>query len=336
MPVTIADVAREAGVSTATVSRALRGLPDVAPATRDRVMTVAQRLNYSIDTHASRLASGRRMTIGLVMPLLEQWFFNKVMTAAESILVPEGYDVIRYTVTSLGNLHEVLRNLAQTRRVDGIIVVSLNLREQDIALLAASGVPVVTIENRTPHFPWVCVDNEAAAFAATAHLLELGHRQLGIITGHRQDPLDFNVPYERIAGVERALAAFGIPLACVPVAPGRFSAAGGAAAMEALLLEQPRPTGVIALSDEMAIGAIKMARARGLTVPRDLSVIGIDDHDLSFFVDLTTVQQPVAEFGTVAAERMLDMLAGGSADRHATTMLPTQLIVRETTAPPPD
>lgn len=341
MSPTIREVADKSGVSTATVSRALRGLPNVAPSTREQVLQVARDLNYSIDPHASRLAAGRTMTIGVVMPLVDQWFYNKVSTAAEATLVAQGYDVMRYSIASLGNQTDFFRRLSSGRHVDGLIIISMAMTGEDVDLLTCLDSPIVTVETETAHFPSVGVDNVAAARIATRHLINLGHEHIGIISGLRDDPMRFLTPRLRTEGYHSALREQEIEIRPELDAPGNFSLAGGAEAMVELLSVRQPPTAVFAFSDEMAIGALKTIRDMNLRVPDDLSVIGFDDHDVAEYVDLTTIHQPVAEYGERAAALLLRLLDGPQSAANAEEKadlprveLSAKLVIRSTTGPP--
>lgn len=335
MPPTIKEVADRSGVSTATVSRALRGLPNVAPSTRDQVLQAAKDLNYSIDPQASRLAAGRTMSIGIVMPLADQWFYNKVSTAVEAMMVTQGYDVMRYSIASLGSQTDFFQRLSSGKHVDGLIVVSMALAEDDLELLTNLDFPIVTIETETERFASVGIDNVAAARIATRHLINLGHEQIGIISGLREDPMRFLVPRQRTVGYHSALQEHEIEIRPELEAPGNFSLAGGAEAMIDLLSVHQPPTAVFAFSDEMAIGALKTISDMNLRVPEDISVIGFDDHDIAEYVGLTTIRQPVAEYGERAALLLLKLLEEPNEGALPHIELNTQLVIRSTTGPPP-
>jgi LacI family transcriptional regulator, repressor for deo operon, udp, cdd, tsx, nupC, and nupG len=326
----IGDVAARAGVSVATVSRALRGLPNVAPSTRTRVLEAATALRYVADPAASRLATGRTRTVGMVVPHFTQWFFTQVVSGAEAALAAAGYDVLLYNVGGPGGRDRFLEHLPFRKRVDGVIVIDLPLDDAEQALLAGLDIPVVYVGVPSTRCPTVAIDNVAAGVAATRHLVNLGHERIAIISSGPDDPLSFTAPVERRRGYQQALADRGIAVRPDLDVPGGFSLHGGAEAMAQLLAADERPTAVFAESDEMAIGALKTIRDAGLQVPDDLSVIGFDDHDMAEFVGLTTIAQPVVEQGEVAARLFLDALAG-AAPEHV--RLPTKLRVRRTTGP---
>ncbi|WP_149203182.1 LacI family DNA-binding transcriptional regulator [Actinotalea subterranea] len=330
----IDDVARAAGVSTATVSRALRDLPNVNKTTRERVRTVAAQLGYVASPSAASLASGRTRTIGLISPWISRWFFSNVIEGAEGTLRAHGFDVLLYTFdgrrrTSGARVDaDVLR-----RRVDGILVVGLPLAEEEVESLLGLGHPLVCIGWGGFGQVTVRLDDRATARAATEHLIGLGHRRIAHITGAADDVALWSPPVDRAAGWRDALVAAGIGVDPRLEAHGDFDVAGGRASMRALLLRAPDVTAVFAASDEMAMGAILALRDAGLRVPQDVSVIGVDGHDLGELVGLTTMAQPASDQGAMAARLVLDMIAGVPTPNQ--TVVPTRLLERSSTAPPP-
>lgn len=328
----IEDVARAAGVSTATVSRALRDLPNVTQATRDRVRTAAAELGYVASPSAASLASGRTRAIGLISPWVNRWYFSHVIEGAERTLRSHGFDVLLYTFdgrrrTGRPRLDaSVLR-----RRVDGVLVVGLPLDEDEVAGLLALGHPLVCIGWGGYGQVTVRLDDQATARAATQHLLGLGHRRVGHLTGLPDDVAPSSPPVERAAGWRSALEDAGLPVDPALVAHGTFDVEGGRAAMRELLERAPDVTAVFAGSDEIAMGAIMTLREAGRRVPEDVSVIGIDGHELGELVGLTTMAQPAGEQGAIAAGLVLDMIGGGTAPGW--TVVPTVLVERTSTAP---
>lgn len=334
MTVHIGHVAARAGVSVATVSRALRGLPHVAPATRARVLQAAEELRYVADPHASRLAAGRTTTIGMVVPLLHQWYFGQVVSGAESVLAAADYDVLLYSVGRPDTRQRFLTSQPFRKRVDGLIVVDLPLDDADQAALAAAGTPVVTVGIPSTCFPTVTIDNVTAAASGARHLVNLGHKRIGLIGGRPDDPLHFSAPLERRSGYQAVLGEHGLDARADLDVPGDFSLEGGAEAMARLLSAARPPTAVFALSDEMAIGALRTVRNSGLRVPADVSVMGFDDHDMAEVLGLTTVGQPVVSQGEAAARLLLEVIDDESASEPRHVVRPTTLRVRETTGPP--
>jgi len=292
----IEDVARAAGVSTATVSRALRGLPNVNAATRQRVREAADRLGYVASPSAASLASGRTRAIGLISPLVRRWFFANVIEGAERTLRASGFDVLLYTFEAgrPGERRrldpEVLR-----RRVDGILVVGLPLSGDEMDALRALGQPLVCIGWGGFGQVTVRLDDRGTARAATRHLLALGHRRIAHITGAPDDVAPWSPPVERAAGWREAMLAAGLEPSEDLEAHGHFDLEGGKVATRELLERAPDVTAIFAASDEMAMGAVLALREAGRRVPQDVSVIGVDGHDLGELVGLTTMAQQADE-----------------------------------------
>ncbi len=330
--ITIEDVAGEAGVSVATVSRALRGLPNVAASTRDRVMAAAELLDYRPDPNASRLANGRSGAVAVAVPMLNGWYFSQVVAGVEAIVKEAGFDLL---VHGVGDEEARVRFLSGKtplgNRVDGLVLVDLRVSDVEADALAAAGVVAATVGFETPHFSSVVLDDVAVARTAVDYLLELGHRRIGIISGISDDRLRFVVPERRYQGYSEALQAAGIAVDPDLQQAGDFSIQGGAEAMTALMKLDDRPTAVFAMSDEMAFGAIQIARSNGLSVPGDVSLVGVDDHDLAPVMNLTTIRQEVIDHGAVAARLLLNALEEPTDEAvHRTS--PFELIVRSTAA----
>ncbi|MGW4500691.1 LacI family DNA-binding transcriptional regulator [Micromonospora sp. NPDC004336] len=352
----IDDVARLAGVSTATVSRALRGLPTVSAATRRRVLAAAEQLEYAVSPSASRLAGGRTGAIAVVVPRITRWFFATVVESVEEFVHQSGYDLLLHNLGGREQARQrVLRAANLHKRVDAVMLVATPLRSADLAALAKLKLPGVTVSSGTvvPGWPCVRIDDVEAARTATRHLLDLGHRRIAHISGDPDDELAFTTHLDRRRGWRDALRDAGLDPDPALDVESRFTIDGGTRAAEELLRRGEPPTAIFAACDEMAMGAMTVLRDAGLRVPQDVSVIGVDDHDLARVVGLSTIAQPAAEQGLLAARMLLDPLVGGpvpagdaGGERPAAgaapaddtpgtpVILPTRLIVRESTAPP--
>lgn len=331
----IKDVAREVGMSTATVSRALRGLPRVSEDTRSRVLEAARRLNYVASPHASSLASGRTRAVGVVVPFVTRWYFAAVIHGTEGLLRGAGYDLLLYNLAGDAEARErVFSGHLLRKRVDAVLVLSLTPDTQEVASLAGLGLPVAIVGGSVEGWSSVRVDDVETAGIAVRHLLALGHRRIAFVGGGLEQQLDFVAPRERLLGYEQTMAAAGLPVDPAWVVPSDFTTAGGVRAAESLLALEPRPTAVFAASDEMAIGVIHGLTEAGLRVPEDVSVVGIDDHEMAEYFGLTTVAQPVHEQGRIAARLLLDEIAAGGTRAPSQVTVPTHLVVRRTTAPP--
>jgi LacI family repressor for deo operon, udp, cdd, tsx, nupC, and nupG len=333
----IDDVARLAGVSTATVSRALRGLPTVSQSTRDRVLAAAAQLGYAASPSASRLAGGKTGAVAVVVPRITRWFFATVVEAAEEALHQGGYDLLLHNLGgSETERQRLLRTAALHKRVDALMLVATPLQGADFDAVTSLALPGVTVSSGTgvPGWPSIRIDDVAAARLATNHLIESGHRRIAHISGDPADELAFTTHIDRRRGYREALGAAGITSDPALDVEEEFTVAGGERAVAELLRRGALPTAIFAACDEIAMGAMAALRQAGRKVPGDVSVIGIDDHDLAGVVGLTTVAQPAADQGRLAANILLGPLTGGDRPKEETVILPTRLIVRESTAPP--
>lgn len=329
----IKDVAREVSLSTATVSRALRGLRGVSDDNRLKVSEAAQRLGYVPSPSAVGLASGQTRTVAVIVPHVTRWFFGEVVQGAEEVLRTAGYDLLLYNLAGEpAARHRVFQTGLLSKRVDAVLVIGLRPTADEQRRLAGLGRPVAVVGAVASDLFSVSIDDVHAARLATEHLADLGHRRIAYVGGSL-DSLDYVAPSARLAGYRAVLGERGLPLEDALEDVGGFSVAGGGEAARRLLSRPDRPTAIFAASDEMAIGVLRAARELGLSVPADLSVVGIDDYELASFFDLTTVAQPVREQGRRGAERVLAELTGSPAPDSE--VLPVQLLVRSSTAAPP-
>lgn len=333
MSITIRDVAFAAGVSTATVSRALRGLPNVDDATREKVKSVAADLDYVISPSASRLASGRTGSIAVITPYISRWFFSEVISGIESVLQQAGLDVLLINVGDYQNGHARIPPTPRLkRRVDGLLIISLPPQDPDLEPILNLDMPKSMIGGVSEGVDCVAIDDFMAASTATEHLVKFGHTRIGLIAGGPAEAR-FVAETQRERGFRSVMNHHALPEDPMLEAFGRFTIDGGARAMLALLNQVDPPTAVFAMSDEMAFGALQAIRSKGLEPGEDISVIGIDNHPMSEYLNLTTVAQPVAKLGEIAAERLLaQMFAPKDSDYqpHLVTV-PTSLIDRRST-----
>ena len=342
----IEDVARATGVSTATVSRALRGLSSVAEPTRARVQLAAQSLGYVPSAAAVSLASGRTRAVGLVTPHVSRWFFAVCIETIEAVLRTRGFDVLLVILPPgdrvtpgpgevLPPQRPALEADLLRKRVDATIVLTLPLVPEEVSTLQGLGQPLVYVGNIVPGLPSFGIDDVAVGRTATEHLLRLGHREI-VFAGRGEVAGGWEPPWQRYQGHVEAVRAAGAteldPVAAdLTVAEGRRTAAQ-------LVARGALPTGVVAASDELAFGLVHQLRLLGVRVPEDVSVVGVDDHPHAELHDLTTIAQPVAEQAEHAVRWLLTTLLGEGAVRpgcrpHA-EQLPTTLVERGTTAAP--
>ena len=330
----ILDVAALAGVSPSTVSRSLRGHDSVATATRQRVAEAARELAYTVSPHASGLASGRTLTVGVVVPFVTRWYFANAVAGAHDVLSAAGFDVLLYHLGDAAARDRFFDRMPLARRVDAVLTLSLPLTEEHTLALRALDMPLVTLGARLDGVSSVRFDDVAATRNAVHHLLHQGHEEIAMITAREDDEaFGFLARPDRVDGYRQALAAAGLAGREDVVVAETYGIEGGASAM-ARLMERPRlPTAVLAEYDEVAIGALRTLRRSSVPVPGRISVIGVDDHEMSSVLDLTTMAQPVREQGAIAARLLLDQLEG-RAGAPVDVVVPTRLVVRSSTGPP--
>ena len=329
---TIEDVAIAADVSVATVSRALRNLPNVAESTRRRVEAVAADLRYRPDPAASRLAARKTTTITVGVPSLSGWYFSTVVAGAEAVCNEAGYEFQVIAVSSLADRDRLLDDAHQLeRRTDGLILVDVEATTHQADALTRRGVALATIGHALDGHPAVRIDDRAVGRLAADHLVSLGHRRLGLIDGRGDDPMNFVVPVERRTGFCDGLADHGLELEADHVANGNFDVDGGREAMRALLDTEHPPTAVFAMSDEMAFGAIMELDERDMRAGVDIAVMGVDDHEFSRVARLTTIRQPVADHGAVAARLLIATMQGAPFDDGQHVRPSIELVEREST-----
>jgi DNA-binding LacI/PurR family transcriptional regulator len=323
----ILDVARVAGVSPTTVSRALRGLPGVSPATRQTVVRAAEQLGYVASPTAAALPTGRTRTVGILAPWVTRWFFTAAIEGANQVFARSGYDVLLFAADPDHDLPTPkLQVLA--KRVDGLLILCLPWVAQAISRLATAHLQTVLIGPGPEHTAAVTIDDVAVGRAAAEHLIALGHTRIGFAGGEPDDVPHLPVAEDRREGVRQALAAVGLPLPPKYVYRGNFTVSAGESTAAKWLVDTDRPTAMVCASDEVAIGLVHRARVGGARVPDDLSVVGVDGHDMARLFGLTTVEQPVNEQGRLAAQMLLAAMSG---EPIVSRTVPTKLVVRDTT-----
>jgi len=330
---TIRGVATAAGVSIATVSRVLNGRPDVAPETREIVLRAVREQGFTTNRNARALSGGRTGLIGVTVPLVEAAYFGVILSGASEALYEQDMRIVLCPTLHQHDREVNLLDRLMRGTTDGAV---LMLPEESSAELKAlqRDFPFVVVDPRIAldeGIPVVSAAHAAGARAATEHLLSFGHRRIGVITG----PRDWIACTERMNGYHGALAAAGVLPDPALVAVSDFRNGPVTAAAAAALLDLPDPpTAIFAFNDNVAVGVMRAARARGLRVPEDLSVVGFDDSEQAEIVlpALTTVRQPLAEMGRMAVSLLLRLLEHQRVDALR-IQLATKLVVRESTAP---
>ena len=327
---TIRKVADLAGVSTATVSHVINDTRAVSGALTARVLNAMEQLDYQPDIIARSLRRRETLTLGLIVPSIEIPFFACVAAGIEAAANDVGYSVILCnTGWSLSREVHYLNDLL-ARRVDGLLCISLAMSAEHIAPVLRRRTPVVVFERTMPgvEVDAVEIDNVQGAFDATAHLLDLGHRRVGCITGLPNS----NLNEDRILGYRRALAERDIPFDPALLHTGDYTAAAGVReSLELLRMPEP-PTAIFAFNDLMAMGVTRAVQERGLRIPDDVAVIGFDGLAITEHCSppLSTVEQPVAEMSVAAIAMLLDRIKGGASPARVQTFV-AKLVTRTST-----
>jgi len=332
--VTIADVARLAGVGRGTVSRVLNDRSNVDPATRARVLAAIEELDFVPSPTARRLSLRRTQTVAVILPFLTRPSAVERLRGIEAALVDAGYDMIVFNIETVVRRDAVFRDLPRSERVDGLIIVSLSPHAAELDRIQRSGLPAVLVDAHHRSMPRVVADDVLGGRLAAEHLIELGHRRIGFIGDIPRTPLAFTSSRLRLTGVRRATAAARLELPAHLTAIGDHSRSGAAELTGRMLRERARPTGIICASDTQAAGALEAAAACGLSVPDDLSVTGYDDIELADLLGLTTIRQPLFESGVRAVQRLMIGIDGAPMTPFREVQ-PIELVVRRSTAPVP-
>lgn len=334
----IEQVAKLAGVSTATVSRALSGKGHVSERARAKVKLAADELGYVASSSAYTLATGLTRNIGVVMPFIDRWYFSVILEAIETELIEHGYDLTLYNLSGgSGQRETIFSQFLARKRVDGVLAIAVKLDQRELDLLSRTGKPTIGVGGVIPGAHSLTIDDTAVGATATEHLLKLGHRKIACIGGNEPAEMDFGQPSLRRLGWEYALKKASIKPEPDWFVATDFTMAGGyQAAMKLLADKANLPTAIVCASDEMGFGAIMAAKDCGLRVPQDISIIGVDDHDTSDFFGLTTVSQDVRGQGRHVAKLLLELVentvAGEPVNIEHIERWPVSLVLRSSTA----
>ncbi|NRG17533.1 LacI family DNA-binding transcriptional regulator [Rhizobiales bacterium] len=335
----IRDVALAAGVSTATVSRALSHPERVSKETRERVLAAVEKTGYTINYAARNLRRRRTGSIVVLVPNLANPFFSAILSAIASEIAPAGYNVLIADTAQPPHSEQRILEYLNNNRADGLILLDGALkgvieRGRELSV----GLPPLIFACEwisEDGFPSVRIDNAEGARLAIRHLVDLGHTRIGHVAGPPENVLTV----ERRRGAREAIAKAGLEIREDWFFPGDFTMGSGAEAARAWFSLKDRPTAIFCSSDEMAFGFISELHRNGLEVPDAVSVVGFDDIEISkrFVPSLTTIHQPRARIGRKAARLLLDVIDGDDEDRRrartaAPEILPIELVVRESTS----
>lgn len=331
--ITIKDIAKELGVTPMTVSRALNNRPDISPEMKARVMATAKRLGYVQSALGRGLASGYAKAIGCVVTTLTDPFVGRILEGIETVAQEAGFAMIVTTSQPDPDRQAAAIDTFNAYRVGGIIVMCSRVQELYMSQLVKLNSPIVLINSEEASYDTnsVRVENLDMAQLAVNHLIELGHRQIA----HIKVDDGSASSHQRWLGYKQTLEAHGLAVDPALTVPGENSEEGGAEAARQLLKVTPHPTAIFCYNDPTAVGALSAVQQAGLETPGDVSVVGIDNAPISAWMtpSLTTVRQPARQMGRIAMELVLKRLDGTSDVEDI--VLPGELIVRQSTAPPP-
>jgi DNA-binding LacI/PurR family transcriptional regulator len=327
---TIYDVARLAGVSTATVSRALNGTGQIAPTTRATIEAAVEQLGYRPNTIARSLVTKSTQTIALLLPDISNPFYAALVSGIQQAALSHGHTMLLCTTESDAEREEHYLRVLRAKQVDGALVDGLVLPSDRIARFVEDGFPIVCLDRDidSRSIPLVQVDNRAGGRLATGHLLALGHTRIAHVTGAGE----LGISDERLAGYRDALTDAGLEVDFDLVGEGRFTERGGHDAARALLERNPDVSAIFAANDLSALGVLNAIVETGRRVPDDVSVVGFDDLRLAAYTSppLTTIHQPGVEIAKLATEILIGLTQGRRAERMRHLLEP-RLVVRGST-----
>lgn len=333
MPATIHDVAKHAGVGIGTVSSVLNDSRPVLEATRQKVLTAIAELDFMPNPMGRRLSMGKTQTVAVVIPFFTGPSQGERFRGVMSVIAASDYDINLFSFETVPQRDKILQKVLHHGQVDGLLIFSINPTESDLRRIYRENLPTVLVEVDNPNLSRIVRDDVTAARRATQYLIDLGHRKIGYLGDYLDDPFGFPFSRHRYLGYCQALETAGIPIRPAYQRQGGSSREEGRQMAIELLSLPDSPTAIFAYSDVHALGIIEAAGDLNLDVPGDLSIIGYDDIAPADFVRLTTIRQQLFESGWQGIHLLLKLIAKPGTP-PIKLELPTELVVRQTTAPP--
>ena len=339
MRITIYDVAKKAGVGIGTVSRVINNSPQISPKTRKKVLRVIKELKYQPYIMAQGLAKKKTNTIACIVPFFTGYFYFELLNGVQQKLSKYGYDLILYSVDHLERKEHFFKRTLRERRVDGVLLFSMTITDQYAEKFLQSKLPIALVDSFHNELDSIMIENREGAFRATEHLIHLGHRRIGMINGNLT-----SIPAQkRLEGFREALIKNELTLDDRYIVnikhtddddlrhnDGFNKKAGYYAMKKLLLLEKDCPTAIFVSSDIQAAGAMKAIQESGLKIPEDIAIVGFDGIELSEYLGLTTMKQPMQEMGMLAVEQLINRIQNSLENTVFKKLFHPELIIRDT------
>lgn len=339
MRVTIYDVAKKAGVGIGTVSRVINNSPQISLKTKTKVQKVIKELKYQPYSMAQGLARKKTNTIACVVPFFTGYFYFELLNGVQQTLSKNGYDLILYSVNLFEKKEAIFSRMLRERRVDGVLLFSMTISDEYAKKFIQSKLPLALVDSYHQDLDSIAIENQKGAFQATEHLIKMGHTRIGMINGNLT-----SVPAKiRLEGFKSALLQHHlVPIEKFIISINStdtqqiklndgFNKLAGHFGMTRLLEDRSdRPSAVFVSSDIQAAGAIKAVQEAGLKIPEDIAIIGFDGIELSEYLGLTTMKQPLFEMGTLAVEQLLKKINKTSSNGVFKKLFQPELVIRDT------
>ncbi|MBN1522297.1 MAG: LacI family DNA-binding transcriptional regulator [Candidatus Aureabacteria bacterium] len=333
MAVTLKEIARIADVNISTVSRALNDSPLITLETKEKILAIAERMNYFPNSLARGLVSHKSETIGIILPkifFLQGPFFSEVLSGIEQVSVKNGYNILIASATGKKQEKNFPFNLTRAKRIDGMLIINEQQRIRNLLALKKESFPFVFLNRFIKDTQINCVasDNVQGGHIATQHLTRLGHKRIAVITGS----LKMAASHERLQGYRAALEEAGIPFDRRLVQEGLFEQGieSGVECATRLIEQSPLPTAIFAFSDEIAIGVMQVVKSKGLKIPEDIAIIGYDNIEYSAHLSppLTTISQNPFTIGSASCQMLIDILSEKKVENNH-IRISVNLVIRE-------